>query len=166
MRKVVVYTLLSVDGVGEAPEEYFFDFDDEMLANLTAVITAQDTVLLGRTQYDEWLRYWPTAHEQPFADFINSVTKYVATSRPLGDDPWTNAHAIDGSVEDFVRELKSGDGGDIGVHGSLTLGRVTARRGAGRRAPPRGGTVRGRHRAEVLRRSGRAPTAHPGGELE
>ena len=29
MRKVVVYTLLSVDGVGEAPENYFFDFDDE-----------------------------------------------------------------------------------------------------------------------------------------
>ena len=123
MRKVVVYTLLSVDGVGESPEEYFFDFDDEMLANLTAVITAQDTVLLGRTQYDEWLRYWPTAAEQPFADFINSVTKYVATSRPLGDDPWTNAQAIDGAVEDFVRELKSGDGSDIGVHGSLTLGR-------------------------------------------
>jgi dihydrofolate reductase len=51
------------------------------------------------------------------------VTKYVATSRPLGDDPWTNAQPIDGSVEDFVRELKSRDGGDIGVHGSLTLGR-------------------------------------------
>jgi dihydrofolate reductase len=121
MRKVVVYTLLSVDGVGEAPENYFFDFDDVMLANLTAVIEAQDTVLLGRTQYDEWAQYWPSADDQPFADFINAVPKHVATSRPLGDDPWTNSHAIEGSVIDFVRELRSGEGSDIGVHGSLTL---------------------------------------------
>ncbi len=123
MRKVVVYTLLSVDGVGESPENYFFDFDEVMLANLTAVIEAQDTVLLGRAQYEEWYRYWPSADDQPFADFINTVTKHVATSRPLGDDPWTNSHAIEGSVTDFVRDLKSGEGRDIGVHGSLTLAR-------------------------------------------
>lgn len=27
----------------------------------------------------------------------------------------------EGSVDDFVRELKSGDGGDIGIHGSISL---------------------------------------------
>jgi dihydrofolate reductase len=120
MRKVVTYTLVSVDGVAEAPETFFFDFDKVMEANLGEVIGTQDTVLLGRRMYDEWSEYWPKSNDQPFADFINSVHKYVATASPLTRE-WTNAEPIQGPVDDFVRELKSGDGGDIGVHGSISL---------------------------------------------
>lgn len=120
MRRVVAYALVSVDGVAEAPETFLEDFDEEMDANLAEVIGTQDTVLLGRRMYDEWSRYWPASDIQPFADFINAVQKYVATSSPLAN-PWTNAEAVDGPVEDFVRDLKAGDGGDIGVHGSISL---------------------------------------------
>ncbi len=120
MRKVVIYTLLSVDGVAEAPEQFVVEFDDAMAANLADVISAQDTVLLGRVMYDEWAEYWPTAIEPPFTDFINSVQKYVATSSPLTTS-WTGAEPIDGPVTDFVRELKGRPGADIGVHGSIAL---------------------------------------------
>jgi dihydrofolate reductase len=120
MRKVVVYMLVSVDGVAEAPEQFLFEFDEVMEANLGEVIGTQDTVLLGRTMYDEWSNYWPKSDEQPFADFINTVQKYVATATPLTGD-WSNAHSMQGPVTDFVRELKSVDGGDIGVHGSISL---------------------------------------------
>ena len=120
MRKVVAYTLVSVDGVAESPDQFLFHFDKTMEANLGEVIATQDTVLLGRTMYDEWSRYWPESDDQPFAEFINSVQKYVATSSPLAKE-WTNAEPIQGPVEDFVRELKSGDGGVIGVHGSISL---------------------------------------------
>ena len=120
MRKVVAYTLVSVDGVAENPEQFFFDFDEAMEANLAEVIATQDTVLLGRTMYDEWSSYWPTSDDQPFADFINHVHKYVATATPLTGE-WTNAEPVQGPVDDFVRELKAGDGGDIGVHGSIAL---------------------------------------------
>ena len=34
MRKLVLHTLLSVDGVAESPDRYVFDFDEEMYANL------------------------------------------------------------------------------------------------------------------------------------
>jgi dihydrofolate reductase len=122
MRKVVTYTLVSVDGVAEAPETFFFDFDKVMEANLGEVIGSQDTVLLGRRMYDEWSEYWPKSDDQPFADFINNVHKYVATSRPLTRQ-WTNAEPIQGPVDEFVRGLKSADGGDIGVHGSISLTR-------------------------------------------
>ena len=88
--------------------------------NLGEVIRTQDTVLLGRKMYDEWSNYWPKSDVQPFADFINNVRKYVATATPLTRD-WTNAEAIQGPFDDFVRELKSGAGGDIGVHGSISL---------------------------------------------
>lgn len=120
MRKLVVYTLLSIDGVAEAPETFVHDFDAAMEANLGAVIGRQDAVLLGRVMYEEWADYWPTATDQPFADFINRVPKYVAASSPLAST-WTNSSVIDGSVTTFVRDLKSQSGGDIGVHGSITL---------------------------------------------
>ena len=120
MRKVVAYTLVSVDGVAEDPENFLFEFDEVMEANLGEVLRTQDTVLLGRRMYDEWSGFWPTSDVQPFADFINGVQKYVATATPLVTD-WTNAEAVVGPVEDFVRELRTGVGGDIGVHGSISL---------------------------------------------
>ncbi len=120
MRKVVAYTLVSLDGVAEDPDQFLFDFDKVMEANLAEVIGTQDTVLLGRKMYDEWSNYWPKSDDQPFADFINNVHKHVATATPLTRE-WMNAEPIQGPVDDFVRELKSGDGGDIGVHGSISL---------------------------------------------
>lgn len=90
MRKVVAYTLVSVDGVAEDPDEFLFEFDQVMEANLAEVIGTQDTVLLGRRMYDEWSNYWPRSDYQPFADFINSVQKHVATATPLTRE-WTNA---------------------------------------------------------------------------
>lgn len=120
MRKVVAYMLVSIDGVAQDPEEFVLDWDEQMDANLAEVIGAQDTVLLGRRMYDEWSQFWPASDIQPFADFINAVPKHVVTSAPLAHS-WTNAEAVDGPVEDFVRDLRAGDGGDIGVHGSITL---------------------------------------------
>ena len=84
------------------------------------LIGAQDAVLLGRGMYDEWSRYWPTSDEQPFADFINNVKKYVATSTPLTTH-WANSEALTAPVAEFVTDLKARPGGDIGVHGSIKL---------------------------------------------
>ena len=120
MRKIVVYELLSLDGVAEAPDGFFTDWDDAMEANLAAVIGTQDAVVLGRRSYDEWAQYWPSSDIEPFATFINGVTKYVATSTPL-DKEWAEATAIDGGLVDFVRDLKQQPGGEIGVHASISL---------------------------------------------
>jgi len=123
MRKVVLYELLSLDGVAESPDTFFTDWDEAMEANLAAVIGTQDAVILGRRSYDEWSEYWPGSEIEPFATFINSVTKYVATSTPLGGQ-WQNATAIEGGVVEFVRSLKQSSGGDIGVHASVSVGQA------------------------------------------
>ncbi|WP_030443167.1 dihydrofolate reductase family protein [Actinoplanes subtropicus] len=120
MRKIVVYELLSLDGVAERPDEFFADWDDAMDANLAEVIATQDAVVLGRRSYAEWAGYWPGSDVEPFATFINGVTKYVATSTPLDQD-WAKASAIDGDPVAFVRELRQQPGGDIGVHASISV---------------------------------------------
>ena len=120
MRKVVVYELLSLDGVAEAPDSFFTEWDAAMAANLAAVIAAQDAVILGHRSYDEWAEFWPGSTIQPFATFINGVAKFVATSAPLQRE-WTNAKVVDGGLVEFVRDLKARPGGDIGVHASISV---------------------------------------------
>ncbi len=119
MRKIVVCELLSLDGVAEAPDT-FFGWDDAVDAKLAAVIPTQDSVILGRRSYTEWAEFWPSSQIEPFATFINGVTKYVATSTPLDRD-WANATVVDGGLVEFVRDLKQQRGGDVGVHGSISV---------------------------------------------
>jgi dihydrofolate reductase len=122
VRKVVVYELLSLDGVAESPDE-FFGWDDVMDENLATVIASQDAVLLGRRSYDEWAAFWPDSTIEPFATFINGVAKFVATSTPLTGG-WANATAIDTELIAFVRALKLGPGRDVGVHASISVART------------------------------------------
>lgn len=128
MRKVVLYELLSLDGVAESPDSFFFDFDDVMRENLQRVIADQDVVLLGRATYDDWAEYWPGSEIEPFASFINNVRKYVVTSSPLAKS-WKNSAVVDAPLRDFVSELQSQEGGDIGVHGSLSLAHTLLEKG-------------------------------------
>jgi dihydrofolate reductase len=111
---------MSLDGVAEDPDGFFTDWDDAMDANLAAVIATQDAVILGRRSYDEWARFWPDSEIQPFATFINTVEKYIATSEPL-DREWANTSVVDGGLIDFVRDLQNRPGGDIGVHASISV---------------------------------------------
>jgi len=120
VRKVVVYELLSLDGVAEDPDSFLTGWDDVMQANLAAVIAAQDAVILGRRSYGEWAEFWPGSKIQAFAAFINGVAKFVATSAPLQRE-WANATVIDGGLAEFVRDLKIWPGGDIGVHASISV---------------------------------------------
>jgi dihydrofolate reductase len=120
VRKVIVGGYLSLDGVAEAPYRFFGEWDDVVDAGIPRTIATQDAVILGRRSYDEWVEFWPTSAIEPFATFINGVAKYVATSTPLDRD-WANTTVIDGGLADFVRDLKRRPGGDIGVHGSISV---------------------------------------------
>ena len=92
MRKVVLYTLTSLDGAVEDPRRYFPDSSptvasapvlDPVTADLEAkLIGHQDAVLLGRHTYDEWSSYWPTSDEQPFAGLhqrCHEIRRHVET---------------------------------------------------------------------------------------
>jgi dihydrofolate reductase len=120
MRKVVVYELLSLDGVAEHPDDFITNWDDVMGENLARVIATQDTVLLGHRTYDDWAAFWPTSEIEPFATFINGVEKFVLASTPPSLT-WSHVTVIDGDLQEFVTSLKQQPGNDIGVHGSIDL---------------------------------------------
>ena len=129
MPNIVVYTLVSLDGATDDPHRYFPEtgdkhgapvFDEDLARLEEEMIARQGAVLLGRRTYDEWSRYWPTSDEQPFADFINAVPKYVLTSTPLAGH-WTNAQSVSGSLAAVVADVKARTDADVGVHASITL---------------------------------------------
>jgi dihydrofolate reductase len=91
-----------------------------MRQNLGRVIAAQDAALLGRRTYDDWAGFWPTSDNEPFASFINGVRKFVVASTPI-EQHWAETAVVEDSLADFVTELKQQPGGDIGIHGSISL---------------------------------------------
>jgi len=121
MRKVYAGLFASIDGVVQAPNEWQPAFDEEMGAALGRMLDGQDAVLMGRVTFTEWAGYWPTSTDEPFASWINSTRKYVASSTLDSVDGWSNSTLIKGSMSEFVAELRSQVGGTIGVGGSPSL---------------------------------------------
>jgi dihydrofolate reductase len=121
MRKVISGLFISLDGVTEAPNEWQFDnFDAEMGAAMGAHIAAEDTVLLGRVTYQEWVPYWPTSTDEPYASHINNTPKYVV-STTLDRLDWQNSTLVKGNLPGLIGRLKQEPGKNIGVAGSPTL---------------------------------------------
>ena len=121
MRKVYAGLFSSIDGVVQAPNEWQPAFDEEMGAALSRMLEGQDAVLLGRVTWSEWAGYWPTSTDEPFASWINSTPKYVASSTLDSVDQWSNSTLIKGSVADFIAELRRQKGETIGTGGSPSL---------------------------------------------
>jgi dihydrofolate reductase len=129
---IVLYTLVSLDGATEDPHRFFPEtpnrpgapvFDPDLERYEAEMLARQSSVLLGRRTYDQWSRYWPTSDEQPFADFINTVPKYVLTSTPL-TGKWANSQRVSGPLAEVVAEVKTQAEGDVGVHASITLAKA------------------------------------------
>ena len=128
MRNVVLYQLLSLDGVAEEPGDWMGDAGPEVFDNLARVIGTQDTVLLGHGTFDYWVDYWPSSDVEPFASFVNSTPKYVYASSTTGKE-WENSTVVSTSATEHVAQQRASSGGDIGIHGSIDLARSLWRAG-------------------------------------
>ena len=131
MRKLVVNTFMSLDGVMQSPGGPDEDptggfthggwavnyFDDEMMEQMSE--SGPYELLLGRGTYEIFAAHWPH-DEGPIADHLNSTRKHVA-STTLEQLDWNNSTLITGDVADYVAALKTEDGPEIQVHGSPGL---------------------------------------------
>jgi dihydrofolate reductase len=142
MRKLIVSTFLSLDGVMQAPggpeedDEGGFTWggwsvnywDDRMGQVMGEAMSTSFDLLLGRKTYDIFASYWPNASEEAGAKPLNDATKYVA-SRSHRDLDWGPAVLIEGDATKGVAELKRGDGPELQVHGSGNLVQSLLREG-------------------------------------
>lgn len=80
-----------------------------------------DAFLLGRTTYQIWAAFWPTAPlDDAFTKQMNALAKYVVSST-LKEVDWNNSHLLQGDVFAEVAALKAQAGRDILVAGSADL---------------------------------------------
>ena len=134
MRKLMVNTFLTLDGVMQAPggpEEddsggfayggWSVNYWDELMGQvMTEAMSVPFDLVLGRRTYDIFAAYWPTAPEEAGGKPLNDATKYVASrSRPTLE--WGPSVLIDGDAAEGIAELKKGDGPELQVHGSGNL---------------------------------------------
>ncbi|UGQ44576.1 dihydrofolate reductase family protein [Massilia endophytica] len=120
MRKVVVTEFMSLDGVIESPEKWSFPYWNDEIENFkNAELAATGALLLGRNTYEAFAAAWPT-RSGAFADRMNSLPKYVASST-LDAVHWQSASLLGQALPDAMAQLKQDEGKDIVVHGSAAL---------------------------------------------
>ena len=134
MRRLMVTTFLTLDGVMQAPggpgedDSGGFTFggwsvnhwDERMREFMTQTMSVPFDLLLGRTTYDIFVTYWPNAPEEAGSKPLNDATKFVASrGRPTLD--WKESVLIEGDAAEGVAALKRTDGPELQVHGSGNL---------------------------------------------
>ena len=137
--RLVLSEFISLDGVIQAPggrnedndggfqhggwSMRYFDVDT-MGAAVDEAMQKTDAYVFGRRTWEVSAAHWPNQTGDPFADRLNSITKYVA-SRTLSQDdlaPWNNSQLLPSDdALGAIAELKAKDGGDISVYGSANL---------------------------------------------
>ncbi|HEX5936980.1 MAG TPA: dihydrofolate reductase family protein [Actinomycetota bacterium] len=142
MRKLLVTTFLSLDGVMQAPggpeedpEDGFTHggwtvplWDGDLDRFMEETPPSPFDLLLGRRTYEIFARYWPDVPEEAGGKPLNEATKYVASrSRPSLD--WGPAVLLDGDVAEEIGTLKETDGPGLLVYGSANLIQTLMRAG-------------------------------------
>ena len=132
MRKIIVLTFVSLDGVMQAPGGPGEDdsgnfkyggwtvpyFDDSLGQVMTEQMSRPFDLLLGRKTFEIFAAYWP--HHEDEGAGINKATKYVASST-LKRHEWNKSVFLSGDVVKEIKKLKGQDGPELQVHGSANF---------------------------------------------
>jgi dihydrofolate reductase len=129
MRKLIESTFISLDGdishelMNWAPPYW----DDEHHEYEGKLLFSADALVLGRETYDAFSVSWPQRSGDPYADRMNSLPKYVA-STTLTDTTW-NATVLDGDAAEAVARLKEQPGENLLKFGTGSFSRTLIENG-------------------------------------
>jgi dihydrofolate reductase len=132
MRKIVVLSFVTIDGVMQAPggpEEdvsggfkhggWTVPYNDEFMNKLMSEqMGGPYDLLLGRKTYEIFASYWPYHKDRDMG--INQATKYVASRHPM-TLTWERSVQLHGDTVKAITDLKAQDGPQLQVHGSGNL---------------------------------------------
>src|SRR5262245_56423316 len=126
--RLIVVEFMTLNGVMEAPgfEEHrsgrngwAMRADDDALGAFNGrQITGADALLFGRTTFNVWAAYWPTAPgpASHMGEHINALPKFVV-SKSLQSTDWANTTILRGDLRTEVEKIKALPGGDCMVYG-------------------------------------------------
>ena len=134
MRKIIVLSMITLDGVMQAPGGPKEDtsggfkyggwvaaYSDEVYGKVVQKELKPADYLLGRKTFEIWADYWPEHGD--FWPGINEGTKYVFSKSMKKSDPivtgWKNSVVIKNLAD--IKKLKNSKGSDIQVWGSGKL---------------------------------------------
>ena len=127
MRNLIITQNNTIDGVVANDTSWFSPADEDgdtgdLNEALLAQAHASDAFLVGRTTFEEMRTYWPQQLDDAtgVTDHLNRVAKYVV-STTLEDPGWDGTTILRGPLDTDIRMLKSTDGSDIVVTGSIQL---------------------------------------------
>ena len=126
MGKLIASTQATLDGVidpvGEwvQPDGDHGDYSFERQSRASGMV-------LGRKTFEGLAGYWPSETGK-WADMINPMPKYVASTTLTGDPGW-NGTLLEGDLEDSIPKLKAEADGDLYMHGSGEFAYALAERG-------------------------------------
>jgi dihydrofolate reductase len=136
MRKIIVASFISLDGVMQAPGGPQEDptggftlggwtaphFDPALGAAMGEIFGRPFDLLLGLKTYEIFAAHWPYVSDpnHPIAALFNKVTKYVA-SRANPVLAWQNSRLLGKDVVAALKQLKGEAGPDLLVQGSSDL---------------------------------------------
>ena len=135
MRKVVVFTSVTLDGVMQAPGRPDEDprggfthggwaqpYNDPVMGAVAAEGMANTgPILLGRRTYQDFHSFWPHQTDNPFTEVLDNSQKYVASTTLSEPLPWQNSTLLEGDAAEAVAGLKRQPGKDMVVLGSGEL---------------------------------------------
>lgn len=136
--KLILTDFMSLDGVVQAPggKEEDLDggfahggwsmdyFDPETMGPyIGQTMQTAEALLYGRRTWTGMAAAWPERAGDPFADWMNGITKYVASRTLTQDDlTWSESQLLPaGDAIGAIAELRARDGGDLELWGSPTL---------------------------------------------
>ncbi len=126
MRSLIITQNVTLDGSVEMLEQVgWFDpqsQDDQLLAEIRRQDATADALLVGRKTFEDLRGYWPSQVDDAtgVASYLNTVHKYVISSS-MTDPEWENTTILSGDPVERALRLKSSEGADIVVTGSISL---------------------------------------------
>jgi dihydrofolate reductase len=138
MRKIITTTWISLDGFVAGPngEMDWVIVDEEMGKYEDEIVSAADTLLLGRVTYQSFAGSWPYVPDNPdaqpeekeYARKLNAMRKIVF-SRTLPSVEWNNSSLVKEVVPEEIVKLKQEPGRDMLIYGSASLIRTLTNHG-------------------------------------
>ncbi|MEQ1955795.1 dihydrofolate reductase family protein [Mesorhizobium yinganensis] len=131
-RKIVLQMMTTLDGRLDDPMAWLHGVSDDQYQEIDRIYAGYDTVLVGRTTYEEMAAYWPgavsegTETNRRMAHRMNTVKKLVFSrsgASPL--TPWSSVEqvvaATDSDLAKHLAALKAEPGGDIHLSGGASF---------------------------------------------